>query len=241
MPTLFTRNHLKYTLHREFSNEQIAIAVHEAAHTVVALATESRVEQVWIKEPGGGRRTWTGECGYTHYVDTSAPGERFTRDINDGLIAVAPSVADAFVDWPIVRDAPGWCLRMSDGDHRLLHEVHENSFADYPSYGALLTRMRSTSKHILDQHTGALTRIAYGLLMAGTIEGDVLEALPNGLGVRWKVHEQTETPAPKPGPVAQPTRSRPPAGRPTVPQRPIVRGLEYSAPVELIRVHETRN
>ena len=31
MIKLFTRNHIKYSLGREFDNEQIAIAVHEAA------------------------------------------------------------------------------------------------------------------------------------------------------------------------------------------------------------------
>jgi hypothetical protein len=188
----FLMNEISFKLRRHPSCDEVAAAIHEASHVVVAMAREARVMHASIAQQPYGMHRWEGEMHW----DGSIHDDEGRRILDEGLVTVAPRAAMSFMDGPIRAKEFDW-HELSTGDLASMRKHHEKWMDPFPRYVDFEQRMAAAAEAILWQHRREFEQVAYALLRLGELDEDDLRRLSSDLPTRWEAHK----PKPKPAPV----------------------------------------
>lgn len=176
-----------YTLGKYVGASDIALALHEAAHAVVAMERGHRVRNVTIVRHGA----YHGSCEHVRIDQTGGK----QRHIDAALIVVAPYAAMARAEGSIQYEEERKCGGVMAGSDLSTFTSALESLGERGDSQETRDRYAEQARDIIDEHRSTLDQVMYALLRYKTLTGADLRAIAGPLATRWEAHKPKPAPA----------------------------------------------
>jgi hypothetical protein len=218
----FTVNDAEYTLRRRPQTQEIATAVHEAAHGVTAMDLGIRVTGAEMSFTGGrSDYVYAGEVRWGIPADTDDVDQLLARFI----ATLAPRFALELCEG-VIQYQSGFDSGLAASDWEDLRDIHRRMGCSW-SLGELIGQTSPRAKGAVQRHGPALEAVTYGLLRYGKLSESDLRYLAGNVARRWETIRKEDDAEP----ASPPRRSSQP--RPSPRSREVIPGLRYgdTAPI----------